>query len=249
MPNLQQNAINCALTHDWKQAVDNNKALLEINSDDIDALKRLAYAYTKLGKIEKAKKIYRQILNIDKYNHIAQKNLEKIKSLPKSFKENSLVSIVSSQITPGQFIEEPGKTKIVILTNTAPFSVLSKLHIGDTVYFHPKKHTVEIRSSNNTYIGALPDDISFRLLKFIQAGNDYYVFIKNIHSKGVSIFIKEIKRGKKLINQPTFMTTHEYYASSTPRTLRDLHKTEGNEDETQDNQSNEEKSESDESAE
>ena len=199
MPNLQQNAINCALTHDWKEAIENNKAILEVNSTDIDALKRLAYAYTKLSKIEKAKKIYRQILNLDKYNLIAQKNLEKIKSLPITFKENSAISIATNLISPGQFIEEPGKTKVVILTNCAPLSILSRLHIGDTVYLHPKKHTVEIRGFDKTYIGAIPDDISYRLLMFIKAGNEYDVCIKNIHSKGISVFIKEIKRDPKKI--------------------------------------------------
>ncbi len=247
MPNLQQNAINCALTHDWKQAVETNKTLLEANSEDIDALKRLAYAFTKLGKIEKAKKIYRQILNLDQYNHIAQKNLEKIKSLPKSFKEDYINSITPNQISPGQFIEEPGKTKVVILTNIAPFSTLSKMHIGDSVQLHPKKHTVEIRSFNKIYIGAIPDDVSYRLLKFIQAGNEYHVCIKNIHSKGISVFIKEIKRGKKLMSQPTFMATHEYYATSTPRAIRDIHKTTASDDALED-QSDEDKSEAEESA-
>lgn len=249
MPNLQQNAINCALTHDWKQAIENNKAIIEENSTDIDALKRLAYAYSKLNKIEKAKKIYRQILNLDKYNLIAQKNLEKIKSLPKAFKENSLSSITPNLISAGQFIEEPGKTKVVILTNIAPVSTLSRLHIGDTVYLHPKKHSVEIRSFNKTYIGAIADDISYRLLMFIQAGNEYNVCIKNIHSKGISVFIKEIKRGKKLINQPTFMAVHEYYATSTPRLIRGLNKTNVNENNSLDYQSEDENSEPGESAE
>lgn len=204
MQNLHHAAINSALSHDWKKAILLNEDILDTENNNLDALSRLAYAYTKLGKTLKAKKLYKQILELDPYNLIVQKNLDRLKLMPKS-KRDVVDYRNIPQISPRIFIEEPGKTKTINLTNLAPYNILSRIHIGDTVYLNPKKHTIEVRDENKNYIGALPDDISYRLNVYIKDGNIYHICVKNFQKKCVTIFLREIKRGKKMRSQPTFL--------------------------------------------
>jgi len=116
-----------------------NKDILKDKENDVDALCRLAYAYLQTGKIEDAKKLYGKILVLDHYNMIAQKNLEKISSLPKRHKVNTNSRYSCPGFATNLFIEEPGKTKTITLTNIAQTSVLSKLYVGDPVVFCTKK--------------------------------------------------------------------------------------------------------------
>ena len=196
-------AISAALAQNWKLAIEINQLLLKNNKDDLEILCRLAYAYLQTGEIEKAKKFYKKVLSIDRYHNVAQKNYFKITNL------GSVTSKIYTRdrVSPRLFIEEPGKTKIIQLINLAPFRTISKLSIGDTVHLFPKKHSIEVRGMDKTYYGALPDDITFRLLKFIEAGNTYLICVKNIQKNFVSVFIRETSRGKKLKHQPSFSPT------------------------------------------
>lgn len=205
MDNQTQTAIKASLCCEWDKAIELNKQILETNSNDINTLNRLAYAYIQTGEIEKAKKIYRKILSIDRYNHIAKKNLDKISSLPKTIKARDKKQNHSSPLSPGLFIEEPGITKTLSLIHLAPCSVLSRLNVGDPLNLNPKKHTVEVRKEDKTYVGVLPDDISFRLIRFLKAGNIYLVLVKNVTKNCLTVFIREEKRGKRFHNQPSFI--------------------------------------------
>ena len=219
-------AIDAALAQNWEEAVKINKEILKKNKNDLDALSRLAFVYIQTCEFERAKKLYKKILSLDKFNNLALKNLGKIDSLHGSPKKLS-----HQRVSPGLFIEEPGKTKIVQLRNLAPGKIISRLNIGDTVTLHPKKHSVEIRGENKEYYGALPDDIAFRLIKFITAGNTYMACIKNIQKNSVSVFIREITRGKKLAHQPTFSSVAKKdYTPSIHRGLKKIVVTDNNQD-------------------
>lgn len=167
-------------------------------------MNRLAYAYIQVGKIDEARKLYKKILVKDKYNIIAIKNLDKLNALPKSAKTISHKQAALT-ISPGLFIEEPGKTKTISLINIAPPSVLSNLNPGTEVFFYPKKHAIDIRNNDKIYLGALPDDFAFKLLRFIKAGYEYKIYIKNSTKNTVSIFICEINRAKRFKSQPSFL--------------------------------------------
>lgn len=216
MSNLAVDAINAALCCDWNKAISLNKTILQENKNDIQALNRSAYALMQVGKIKEAKKFYHKILSLDRFNHIALKNLERINSFPKTGKKetNQKVRLTPS---PSLFLEEPGKTKTIALINIAPSSVCSRLCISDVVTLHPKRHSIEVRDQNNTYLGALPDDIAFKLLRFLKSGNLYETCIKNVQKKNITIFIREIKRGKRFRHQPTFMASSREYSLSTPK--------------------------------
>ncbi len=206
MPTLLQNAINSALSSDWKNAIAANQKMLSENKEDINSLSRLAHAYVQTGKIDEAKKLYKKILSLDKYNTIAAKNLEKLSGIPKHIKTH-IRPKTTTVVSPGQFIEEPGKTKTVSLINVAPAGILSHLNSGENVFFYTKKHSIDVRSDAQIYLGAMPDDLAYRLLRFMKAGYEYKVFVKNATKNSVTIFIRETKRAKRFKSQPSFMNS------------------------------------------
>lgn len=206
LSDLSQLAIDKALVRDWQEAVHINGLILEKNEEDIDALNRLAFAYTQTGAFDRAKRMYQKVIKLDPYNQIATKNLKRFGSMKKNktSKDSGLVS-------PLMFLEEPGKTKIVSLVNLAPEKVLAILHAGQEVSIKIKRHAVEVRDAQNTYLGALPDDLSFKLMKFMAGGNRYHTVIKSIGKNQLLIFIREVERGKQFTNQPSFVNAINFF--------------------------------------
>ncbi len=206
---LIQTAIEKALQQDWKEAIHINTAIVEGDPSNIDALNRLAYAYLRLGEAAKAKRYYQKVLTLDPYNQIASKNLKK-PSTPKRKGHPS----TNGQVSPLMFLEEPGKTKIVALVNLAPLRALSTLNAGQEVFLKAKKHCVEIRDGDGTYLGALPDDLSFKLIKFIGGGNQYTAVIKSIGKNQLILLLREVARGRRFAHQPSFITSVSYISSA-----------------------------------
>jgi len=219
MSDINLQAINAALLCNWKDAESLNLQILKSHPKNTDALNRLAYALYQQGKLEDSKKTYKKVLKIDKYNQIAAKNLQKVSLLKKlPIKKDAHLS---PRIHPSLFLEEPGKTKTASLINTAPFSLLSTLAIGEEVFFFPKRFSIEVRDGEKRYIGALPDDLSFRLLRLLKEGNTYRIMIKSIGMNALAVFIREIERNGKFKNQPSFITPLGDYQTSIHRELVD----------------------------
>lgn len=200
---LEQNAVSAALKGDWKTAIRLNSAILAADSQNLDALNRLGYAYLKLGKLTNAKTVLQKALVLDPYNQIALKN-NKLTSVIR--KKDLPADNDHTSLSPLQFIEDPGKTKIASCVNLAPNKTLSFLSPGQEIYLKAKNHVVELRSRDNTYLAALPDDISFKLIKLLSAGNSYQVIVKGINKNSLVVLIRELKRGKRFANQPSFIS-------------------------------------------
>jgi len=205
-------AIQAALYNNWKDARLFNEEILAKNPNDVDALNRLAYAYLQLGKIKEDKRHYKKVITLDSYNQIAKKNLLKLNQYKKI--TTNTIPNGSSPLHPDFFLEEPGRTKTITLINIAPFSLLSSLTIGKEVFLSAKRHTIEVRDINKAYLGALPDDISYRLIRCLKAGNTYTIFIKNVSKNTITVFVKELKRGARLKNQPSFVPQLTDYQAS-----------------------------------
>lgn len=222
-------AIQAALRQDWKSAIQLNTDLIKDDKKNVDAYNRLGFAYLKSGQIKKAKETFEKVLTIDKYNQIATKNIKKLTVL----KKDTLLTTNTAEISPLLFLEEPGKTKVVDCINTAPMNTLTGLNCGQEVFLKPKKHTVEVRDQHGKYLGALPDDVAFKMIKFITAGNTYSIFVKGVTKNCISIFIRELKRGKKLLNQPSFIGTTNYMPYQRDTRSQDDQKAEDEEQEEQ----------------
>lgn len=194
---LQQQAINSAKKEDWPKAVEVNTSILEFNPNDTGALNRLAAAHLQLGQKKPAQNYLEQVLKIDKTNSIALKHLACLKSKTK---------VNAPSFSKEHFIEEPGITKVVDLHRLAGKKVLENLKMGDECTLMIKNRYISVESEN-LYIGALPEDLSFRLSKLIKNGNKYLCFIHNANCKNCTVYLKEIYRSKKNSHVNSFPTS------------------------------------------
>jgi tetratricopeptide (TPR) repeat protein len=192
-------AIQAILKGNWEQAITLNLEILKQNPNDIESLNRLAFAYSAIGNVQKAKMLYQKVLKIDDANPIALKNLKKLTDGKQ--RKNGYSSF---QINNTMFLEEVGKTKVIMLINTAPPKAIRLLQIGQPLVLCIKRLKIFVLDEHEKFLGMLPDNISRRLIKFMKGGNKYDAYVKAIEDSGVSIFLKEVKRVSKFKNQPSF---------------------------------------------
>ena len=70
-------AIALAMQGRWREAVVANKSFLESFPNDVDAYNRLGRAHMELGEYALAREAYEKAVEIDSYNTIAKKNLNR----------------------------------------------------------------------------------------------------------------------------------------------------------------------------
>lgn len=197
-------SIAAAKNGDWPSAAELNEAILFQAPNDVPALNRLGLAYLQLSKESEAKKQFQKVLEIDKHNSIAQKQLERIKTnqpfLQPSFSKN-------------YFIEEPGRTKIVELHRLAGKQVLDTLCVGHSCKLTVKKRYISVETEDNRYIGALPEDISFRLAHLLETGNTYLCTVQSCSNNQCMVYLKELSRSKANLDVHSFPPSKSSLAS------------------------------------
>ncbi len=191
---LRRYAINAAKKGNWDEAIEYNQQILEQYPDNTNALNRLGIAYAQLKDVKKAKKAFQDTLRIDKTNIIAQKHLDRLK-------KNQ--DFGSPAFAPIHFIEEPGRTKSINLHRLANKQILESLAVGMSCELRQKNRYISVEV-NGKYIGALPEDISFRLGKLIENGNRYSCSVRTCNGKVCSVYIKETYRSAKNANVQSF---------------------------------------------
>jgi tetratricopeptide (TPR) repeat protein len=210
MASLRNQAIQTALVGDWQTAISINQSILQDSPNDIDTLNRLGFAFMSIGDVKQAKSLYEKVLSLDMKNPIAIRNIKRLgdaKNLKGSIPLNNL------------FIEEPGKTKVIDLLNIADKKVISRLRAGEQISLCIKRMKIFALDGENQYIGMLPEDISQRLMKFMESGNKYDAYIRTVDNNKVAVFIREIKRVSKFKNQPSFISTDKVKLSLENNTL------------------------------
>jgi tetratricopeptide (TPR) repeat protein len=203
MTSLKSQAIQTALSGDWEKAIDLNKELVKEDPQDIDALNRLAFAFSIIGKTKDAKSTYQKVLAIDSLNSLALRNLKRLDG------KNGSVSTPASFQVNNTFIEEQGKTKIIELVNIAQSSIINGLRTGQSLQLSIKRLKIFVLTDDNQYVGVLPDNIGKRLIKFMNAGNKYEACVKAALDHHVIVFLRETKRILKFKDQPSFIMTSE----------------------------------------
>lgn len=201
-------AIQTALTGNWKTAITLNQNLLKENPDDIETLNRLAFAYTIIGKVKDARTTYKKVLALDTQNPIAIKNLKKLSDeQSKEQGKQPTTTLYHIDHIANMFIEESGKTKVVELVNLSDPKRISLFRTGDPLTLSVKRLKIFVLDNVQKYVGMLPDDVGKRLIKFLNGGNHYEAYVKSVdnHNK-VSIFIRETKRALKFKNHPSFIS-------------------------------------------
>jgi tetratricopeptide (TPR) repeat protein len=204
--NLHKQAIDAALKNQWAEALKLNQQIIAEEPENVECLNRLAKAYFELGDLNQSQKLYKQVMQLDPYNSIAQKNLKKISSC-KDAPQNGMNrnGAATPIISPSFFLSEPGLTKSVNLLKVAEPQKILAMSAGMMLNLVPKSRGISITDIHNNYVGVLPDDLSFHLMKLIDGGNKYQAYIQSIKVNSVTILIREVFRSKKFKNQASFL--------------------------------------------
>ena len=186
---LRANAIQAVKDSDWNTAVLINQEILQQDPKNLEAMNRLGLAYLKLKQEKEATKVFKNVLKIDRSNIIANKHLKKLKNNEKT---NDI--IFNHQ---ADFIEEPGKSKIISLHRLTCRRQLCDLKVGQECFLQIKNRYISIIDDKKKHVGALPEDISFRLSRLINDGNEYSCVVYRVDDKQCCIQLKETFRSKK----------------------------------------------------
>ncbi len=213
---LNQHAIDLALAGNWKEAIKANLTALKGDGRNVDTLNRLARAYLETGFKTKALEIYKKVLRLDKFNNIAQKNIEFLKT----YKVDRGAKHAHLQAANTMFLEEPGITRTITLIRPGDPKTLNHVRPGDAVAIAAREHSVCATNTAGQYLGRFSDDLASRLGNFIKGGNKYQAWVRSVEGLTIKIFIKEVYRSPKFANVPSFPLTEKLsYAAFTPPEL------------------------------
>ncbi len=172
----------------WQEAVEANKSLIDnYGAGDVDAYNRLGRAYLEIGDYDQARQSYSKSLELDQYNVIARKNLNRLQRLG-----GAAVAVAESpnRVEPNNFLEETGKAGVVSLYHLGAEPVIASLVAGDRVQLKIEGKKLLIQSSRGEYIGLVEPKHAYRLIRLMSGGNRYSANI--ISSEGtVTAIIRE----------------------------------------------------------
>jgi tetratricopeptide (TPR) repeat protein len=210
-----EEAIRLAMAGDWKAAAAANEALLKDFDDDVEAANRLGKAYTELGKAKKAVKAYERTLEIDQYNSIARKNLDRLQqadaSKPKVKAKTAAKGKAKSAAPRGAaaVLVSSAKAAEFQLQQANPAEV-SQLEPGDTAELRSNNRGVAVTTEDGTVLGYIEPAAGLRLRRLIEGGNEYDVTIRSIDEHGGAIvFIRETHRDASLAKEASFLASAE----------------------------------------
>ena len=213
---LTDEAIRLAVAGDWKRAAAANSAILDDFADDVEAANRLGKALTELGQTKKAIEAYQRALEIDAFNAIAQKNLDRLtQAAPQSAPKAKAKSKKTSKSKSAN--SERNGVALVASATAAEFRLqqanpaeISKLDPGDRAEVHANTRGAAIVSEDGVTLGYIEPKAGLRLKRMIEGGNRYAVTIRAIDADGNAIvLIKETHRAAALVGQASFLASAE----------------------------------------
>ena len=80
--------------------------------------------------------------------------------------------------------------------------------VARAIHYGSKRATRSFIAIN---CGALPDDLAHKLISYIDGGNKYETYVMCTTTKMLSIFIKEVYKSEKFVNQPSFANSQGQY--------------------------------------
>ena len=197
-----QEAIALAMQSRWQEAITVNQSIIELFPTDVDAYNRLGRAHMELGEFAKAKNAYKRTLELDPYNSIAQRNLQRLSLL-----RNTRVSVKEErrEASPDLFIGEMGRAGVVNLQDLAPKEVLAKMAAGNQVYLKVKGRQLVVENEQGEYLGLVEPPHGLRLARLLEGGNKYASAIVNIDTNSARIIIRETFQHPSQVGRLSFL--------------------------------------------
>jgi tetratricopeptide (TPR) repeat protein len=201
---LAEQAIASAAAGKWSEAADTNRRLLEMGPE-ADTENRLAKALWELGELGSAREHYQAALALDPTNRIAERNIDRLRTLLVAAGEKTVAAQDGSKAPVRIFVEETGKTGFAHLIDLPDAKKLAQVNPGDSVEMTPEGNRL-IAFSNGKRIGVVEPRVAARLLKLIAEGNKYLAGVTSLGAQDVRIIIREIYQDPRNYGKVSFPT-------------------------------------------
>jgi tetratricopeptide (TPR) repeat protein len=199
---LAEQAIAHAAVGHWSDAADTNRRLLELGPE-AETENRLAKALWELGELGAAREHYQAALALDPTNRIAERNIDRLRTLLKEAGEKTVPAIEGSKAPVRIFVEETGKTGFAYLIDLADPRKLAQVNPGDAVEMFLEGNRL-VAVSNGVRIGFVEPRVAARLLKLIADGNKYYAGVTSLGAVDVRIIIREVYQDPRNYGKVSF---------------------------------------------
>lgn len=201
---LAEQAIALAANAKWADAAETNRRILELGAE-AEAENRLAKALWEQGELGAAREHYQAALALDPTNRIAERNIDRLKTLLVAAGEKTVPAMEGSKAPVRIFVEETGKTGFAFLLDLPDPRKLAQVNPGDSVELMPEGNRL-IASSNGMRIGVVEPRVAARLLKLIADGNKYSAGVTSLGAVDVRIIIREIYQDPRNYGKVSFPT-------------------------------------------
>lgn len=195
-------AIQLALQGRWDEAANLNKSIIGVFPTDVDAYNRLGKAMTELGRYGEAREAYQKALEIDPLSSIARKNLSRLATLG----EEATPRQATQKLSPQMFIEEMGKTGITTLLKPN-MEIAARMTAGDQVDLRRDNGALVVKTTAGEFIGEVEPRLGQRLIKLMEAGNEYVAAISGLNETDVKVFIRETFQHASQLGKLSFPPT------------------------------------------
>ena len=195
-----EQAISLAMKNRWDEAAQINREILDLFPNEVDAFNRLGKALTELGRYAEARDAYAQAVKLDPLNGIASKNLQRLGKLA----QEGSAAPAPSPVDPRLFIEESGKTTVTPLTDLRRTEATAKLSAGDQLQLERRGNQVVVTDQAGHEIGRIEPKLEQDLIRLLDFGNQYAVFVTAANEQSVHVIIRETHRSAAMANRPSF---------------------------------------------
>src|SRR5207249_9156201 len=185
-----EQAISLAMKNRWEEAAQLNREILEMFPNEVDAYNRLGKALTELGRYGEARDAYAQAVKLDPLNGIASKNLQRLGKLA----AEGSAAPAPTPVDPRLFIEESGKTTVTQLTDVRRSDATAKLSAGDQMQLERRGNQIVVVNKTGNDIGRIEPKLEQDLIRLLDLGNQYSVFVTSANEQSVNVIIRETHR-------------------------------------------------------
>lgn len=202
-------AVGLALQGQWREAVAANKSILERFPDDVETCNRLGRALTEIGEYSEARKTYERTLELDGFNSIAKKNLNRLSLMGKraakaSARKSGTRKADARKVVADIFVEETGRAKVVKLVSLAAREVVAKMAPGEEVAPYVEGQRLLVKNKEGDCLGEVEPKYGARLAKLSKGGNRYIAAVHSLSDKEMKVIVREVYQHPSQAGRPSF---------------------------------------------
>jgi hypothetical protein len=141
-----------------------------------------------IGDFSHAWEAYSRAIELDPYNTIARRNLDRLSRL----REVIVGSPDDSRVEPLHFIEETGKAGVVNLYHLGSPELVANMVAGDRVYLKVKGNGLVVENGRGEYLGQVDPRHAQRLIRLMAGGNEYTAAVVSTTEDTATIIVREV---------------------------------------------------------